>query len=78
MQKPVAVENYLEEPLFSVFEDKERLKGALVRSMIQSVGRSPEGADERDWFLALASLLRFVLSERNVKTSGQNYRNNFV
>ncbi|WP_337996073.1 glycogen/starch/alpha-glucan phosphorylase [Oleispirillum naphthae] len=59
--------------LFNVFEDTETLKKALMRSMIQSVGRSPDGAELRDWFLALAHLLRFVLSERNVRTSGQSY-----
>ncbi|MBN2751496.1 MAG: glycogen phosphorylase, partial [Rhodospirillaceae bacterium] len=61
------------ERLSTVFKDTESLKKALVRSMIQSVGRSPDGAEIRDWFLALAHLLRFVLSERNVRTSGQNY-----
>lgn len=71
MHKPV--ESYLGEPLISAFDDKESLKVALARSMIQSVGRSPDGAGDRDWFLALANLLRFVLSERNVKTSAQNY-----
>jgi len=59
--------------LFNVFKDTETLKRALMRSMIQSVGRSPDGAELRDWFLALAHLLRFVLSERNVRTSGQSY-----
>jgi starch phosphorylase len=66
-------EGYVDEQLFSVFKDSESLKKALMRSMIQSVGRSPDGAEMRDWFLALAHLLRFVLSERNVRTSGKSY-----
>ncbi len=71
MHKPV--EDYLGEPLISAFADTESLKAALARSMIQNVGRSPVGADTRDWFLALANLLRSVMSERNVVTSAQNY-----
>ncbi len=66
-------EGYIDEQLFKVFKDPENLKKALMRSMIQTVGRSPDGAEVRDWFLALAHLLRFVLSERNVKTSGKSY-----
>jgi len=73
MSTKIRVEDYLEEPLFKVFANTDSLKRALVRSMIQTVGREPEGAETRDWFLALAHLLRFVLSERNVKTSRANY-----
>ena len=73
MQKSVPVEDFRDAPLLSVFDDVDSLKTALARTMIQSVGRSPEGASGRDWFLALAHLLRYVMSERNVETSRQNY-----
>ncbi len=73
MQKSVPVEDFRDAPLLSVFDDVESLKAALARTMIQSVGRSPDGASGRDWFLALAHLLRYVMSERNVETSRQNY-----
>ncbi len=73
MQKSLPVEDFRDAPLLSVFDDVDSLKAALARTMIQSVGRSPEGASGRDWFLALAHLLRYVMSERNVETSRQNY-----
>jgi len=69
----VTGEQRLEDSLIDAFKDTKSLKQALQRSMIQTVGREPTGAGDRDWFLALAHLLRFVMSERNVHTSYQNY-----
>ncbi len=73
MSMLVTGEQRLEKPMIGVFKDKDSLKKALQQSMIRMVGREPNGASDRDWFLALAHLLRFVLSERNVHTSYQCY-----
>jgi len=49
-------------------QDAEAVRCELVRSLVTVVGRDPEYALERDWYAALAYLLRGVLSHRLTET----------
>ena len=48
--------------------DAESVKKALVSHLVHTVGKDPELADDNDWFFALASMLRGLLSERHINT----------
>ncbi|MGN7613939.1 glycogen/starch/alpha-glucan phosphorylase [Magnetococcales bacterium HHB-1] len=52
------------------------LREKLIRYMIHVVGRNPEAADKRDWFYAVAYILRGILSERRIKQARAEQKNN--
>jgi starch phosphorylase len=56
-------------------DDPQAVIGAIVNSMIHEVGRDPEFATARDWYYALAFVLRGLLSENNVHFARNVYRN---
>ena len=57
------------------FHNVESMKVALVRTMLHSVGKDPEEATYREWFYAIAHLLRGVLNQRHIQTTRHHYRN---
>ena len=48
--------------------DPHSIKRALVSILVHEVGKDPLTATDRDWYYALAYLLRGMLSERAIKT----------
>ena len=44
------------------------VKHELVSHLVHNVGKDPAFATENDWFFALASLLRGIISERYINT----------
>jgi len=63
----------LQDRLRDTFDNAESLKAALVNAVIHEIGMNPNRATTRDWFFALAHLIRCVLSERNIRTARANY-----
>ena len=55
-------------------DDPESVMAAIVNSMIHDVGRDPEHATKRDWYYALAYVLRGLLSENYVHFAREVYR----
>ncbi|MCB2101960.1 MAG: glycogen/starch/alpha-glucan phosphorylase [Rhodobacterales bacterium] len=56
--------------------DAEAMRKALVHYMIHNVGRDPDYATRRDWFYALAYLVRGVLSERYIRSGRRLHESN--
>ncbi len=54
-------------------KNPKSIKGALVDFMIHVVGKDPKFATERDWYYALAYMVRGMLSERYIDTGRQQY-----
>ncbi len=59
----------LQDYMLNKFKDVDTAKQTLVNTMIHSVGRDPRRATRRDWFFALAEILRGVLTERSIRTA---------
>ena len=64
----------LRENALDSFRDAESTKCALVNTMIHTVGKDPGRATKRDWFFALAHLLRGALTEKNIRTARTHYK----
>lgn len=54
--------------------DTRAIKRRLLDCMVHVVGRDPDDATERDWFYALAYLLRGILGERLMSTARAQHR----
>lgn len=48
--------------------DAAALKQALISSLVHSVGKDPSRAEAKDWYFALAYLVRGILAERRIAT----------
>ncbi len=55
------------------FKDAQSVKSALVNYMIHDVGKDPAFASVRDWYYAIAYLIRSVLSGRYIRTGRAMY-----
>jgi starch phosphorylase len=53
--------------------EREDIKRELICSMIQQMGRDPAFASKRDWFFALAYLMRGRLSAARIRTWRRNF-----
>ncbi len=63
---------YEDSPLVD-FENEASIREGLLSSMIQHVGKDPAFASPRDWFYAVAYLLRGILSDRYIRTERTLY-----
>ncbi len=54
-------------------QDMESIRHALIDYMVRVVGTDPRDAGPREWFLALAHMLKGILSERGMSTSRAQY-----
>ncbi|MBI4183725.1 MAG: glycogen/starch/alpha-glucan phosphorylase [Proteobacteria bacterium] len=54
--------------------DVDTLKQRLLNTMIYCVGKDPDYSSPRDWFLALAYMMRGILSERYINTARTCYQ----
>jgi len=54
-------------------QDMESIRHALIDYMVRVVGTDPRDAGPRDWFLALAHMIKGILSERGMSTSRAQY-----
>jgi len=54
-------------------ENAESIQRALIADMVRVVGTDPRDAGPRDWFLAVAHLLKGLLSEQGMSTSRAQY-----
>ncbi len=50
------------------FENEASIREGLLSYMIQHVGKDPAFASPRDWFRALAYMIRGLLSDRYIRT----------
>jgi starch phosphorylase len=57
-------DDYLFDP-----KDPESIKQRLINFMVYVVGKDPAYASRRDWFFAVASLVRGILSERYINNA---------
>jgi starch phosphorylase len=55
------------------FENEASIRERLLSCMIQHVGKDPAFASPRDWFYAVAYLLRGILSDRYIRTGRTLY-----
>ncbi|SDD76310.1 glycogen/starch/alpha-glucan phosphorylase [Rhodospira trueperi] len=67
------VKEALEDDFRVNLEDAENIKRALIAYMVRVVGHDPRSAGPRQWFLALAHVIKGILSERGMKTSRAQY-----
>jgi starch phosphorylase len=56
--------------------DAHAVKRAIVNYLVHAVGKDPAYATPRDWFYALAFMVRGVLSERYINSTRQRYGQN--
>ncbi len=63
---------YIGFPLIDL-EDDESIRDGLLSYMVQHVGKDPAFASPRDWFYAVAYLVRGVLSDRYIRTGRTLY-----
>ncbi|OHC73820.1 MAG: glycogen phosphorylase [Rhodospirillales bacterium RIFCSPLOWO2_12_FULL_58_28] len=54
-------------------DDEASIRAGLLNFMIQHVGKDPAFATSRDWFYAIAYLVRGILSERYIRTGRTLY-----
>jgi len=54
-------------------DDVDSIRQGLIAYMVRVVGHDPRSADTRQWFLALAHMIKGLLSERGMKTSRAQY-----
>jgi len=54
-------------------QDADSIRRALIGYMVRVVGTDPRDAGPREWFLAVAHLLKGILSERGMSTSRAQY-----
>ena len=66
---------YMDSSLIEL-EDDESIRDGLLSYMVQHVGKDPAFASPRDWFYAVAYLLRGILSDRYIRAGRTLYDKN--